>query len=72
MVTLYIAAAAEPANVAVEEEEPKAPVIIEQPLEKIIAVVGEDLKLPLKVKGEPPLRCVLLHKEYMCCNGPWL
>ena len=39
-----------------EEEEPKAPVITDQPPGKIVAVVGEDLTLPLKVKGEKPLR----------------
>ena len=39
-----------------EKKEPTAPVIIEQPLRKILATVGEDLVLPLKVQGEQPLR----------------
>lgn len=39
-------------------EEPKAPVIVEQPSGKIFAVIGEDLKLVLKVKGEEPLRYI--------------
>ena len=44
-----------------EREEPRAPVIIEQPPAKIYGVIGEELKLALKVKGEEPLRCV-----YVC------
>lgn len=38
------------------EEEPKAPVIIEQPPHRVVAMIGDDLTLPLKVKGELPLR----------------
>ncbi len=36
----------------------KAPVITEQPPGKMVATVGEDLVLQLKVKGESPLRYV--------------
>ena len=52
-------------EVEAEEELPKAPVIFEQPQRKVVAVVGEDLRLTLKVKGEQPLRLV----SVMCPLG---
>lgn len=49
------------ATAAVEGDvqQPKAPVIIEQPPRKIVSVIGEDLMLVLKVIGEHPIRFVL-------------
>lgn len=62
---MVLVAAAEPTNTDVNETQPKAPVIIDQPPERITAVVGKDLKLQLEVKGEQPLRYCMLRYRMM-------
>ncbi len=53
---IFLSVAQVPGAPDVEEETQEAPVIIEQPPRRVLAVVGEDLTLRLKVKGEQPLR----------------
>ena len=38
--------------------------IVDQPSKRVLAVVGEDLVLQLKVKGEQPFRCSII--MYLC------